>query len=153
SSQSNGDFRACGLSPGRYRVTATDGRKLTGSVEFSIADSDVHDIKVDIDPVRLRLDIAWEGDPPSEGPLLPNFYSFGKVGNSWAAFSKDGRVLPDALPPGLLKGLQSSEVGEGVSNSFRTTDSLRRALDGLTPRDIRLHLIGADNQDDASFRV
>jgi hypothetical protein len=150
-SAAKGVFRACGLTPGKYRATATDSHKLTGSVEFIIEHSDIHDIQVNIDPVRLRLSAAWDGDPPPEVPPRP--YSWIKIKDSWVAFDiKEKKMVPGAPPDDLLKALQASEVGEGGSG-MRMTDAVQRFLLAERPRELRLRIIGADNQDAAAIVV
>jgi hypothetical protein len=76
-----------------------------------------------------------------------------KTRDSWLAFdNKEKKIVPGAPPDELLKAVQASELGE-ERNGLTVTDALRRVLEADHPRDLRLQLIGAANQDDAAIRV
>ena len=144
----SGAFRVCGLTPGSYRLLTSEPPNLTGSADVFIADSDVHKIQLAIDRASLRLELAWEGDPPPEGPELSDAV-FLKAGNSWVAASKEGEVLPVALPPRLLNVLKDSESGESMQLQRALLDELLN----LTPRNVRLQLSGAGNEAGAGAQI
>jgi len=56
----DGAFHVCDLTPGQYTVFSG-----MGSADFAIADSDVHQVLVNIGLVALHLQSAWDGDPPA----------------------------------------------------------------------------------------
>jgi hypothetical protein len=64
SSAVDGRYRICGLTSGKYRLTAT-GDQLEGIRDFQISDNDVHEINLEAGPTTLpRLEVAWDTPPP-----------------------------------------------------------------------------------------
>jgi hypothetical protein len=57
-SDESGRFRACGLAPGSYRLTMSDG-----SQDFIVKDGDVHDLRVTMGPAHLQIEVAWDREP------------------------------------------------------------------------------------------
>jgi hypothetical protein len=63
-SDENGAFLICGLSPGEYRLSA--GGQHSGSANVTIADGDVHRVTIDTDPASVHVEIRWDGDVPND---------------------------------------------------------------------------------------
>jgi len=95
-SAEDGTFRVCGLTPGAYRLAASDSERLPGAVEFAIANSDIHHVHLALDTVPLHLELAWDGDPPSEPEPLP------AMARGFAP-SEDGTPNPVPLSPEQLR--------------------------------------------------
>ncbi|HUB79247.1 MAG TPA: carboxypeptidase-like regulatory domain-containing protein [Bryobacteraceae bacterium] len=64
-SAGDGTFRACGLAAGDYTISGPD-RHFRDEQSFTIADSDVHGVELNLDPALVRREFVWEGDPPAE---------------------------------------------------------------------------------------
>src|SRR5262249_27049156 len=53
-------FQVCGLTSGSYRLTSS-----SGSVDFNVADTDLHSIHLSPETAQLRLQADWDGTPPA----------------------------------------------------------------------------------------
>jgi hypothetical protein len=64
----DGHFRVCGLAPGQYRLTASNGQQnnvTRGLTPFEIADRDLRNVDVNISPgLTIQGEVVWDGPAP-----------------------------------------------------------------------------------------
>lgn len=121
-SSADGRFRVCGLTPGQYLLSTDNLQGVAGTAEFTIADRDVHHVQLTVDLVSLRLELAWDGDPPPQLDLPANVR---KEAESFFIKGPDGSEI--ALPPGSM---------EGILGTLDATRSVRVKLTGVTNSDV-----------------
>lgn len=62
-SAKDGTFRACGLTPGPHALSPSNADNP--SVEFAVANTDVHNVLLSVDTAKLHVELSWDGDPPA----------------------------------------------------------------------------------------
>jgi hypothetical protein len=69
-SAADGTFRACGLAAGDYTISGPDNH-FHDERPFTIAESDMRGIELNLDPAMIRREFVWDGDPPAEAAEEP----------------------------------------------------------------------------------
>lgn len=134
-SSGDGTFHACGLAPGDYQVMTFGPNGLYGASDFTVAGGDVHDLRVLLDTVPLRLEMAWDG--PADPPKTPAAVILA----GRAARSAKATVYPYAGP----YSKEPLPAGDYVVElNFPTTCCYVKEmeLNGIAFTNRRLHLAG-----------
>jgi hypothetical protein len=111
----DGTFHVCDLTPGQYTVFSS-----VGSADFAIADSDIHQVRLNVDWVALHLQSAWDSDPPTN-PKPPERAAV-PMGSPEAELSEYVAHLEHDVAQVIktkLGSAQGSEIAVRVTGNFK----------------------------------
>jgi hypothetical protein len=112
-SSDDGTFHVCGLPPGEYSLVPVRSIR-NGLTHFTIADSDLNDVQLNLDFANLYLDLSWDGDSPSEQhpsllpPLSVGFHTTILADGTRQAERTEYRTWPEMADGGEVAILLSS---------------------------------------------